>query len=153
MKRSWEGTKLTMDLEDGQPPIVTDIKDYPANIQKDFLAFGFQTKLRNYTAGKESDKAREAVLGGIKQLTAGEWGASTERVELSDTEKSAVVASYMVAQRRLRGDVRPEEQILTAYNALPADKKAAIEKKHEKGIKKAMSERLKAKKKGDNDEL
>jgi hypothetical protein len=151
MKRTWEGSVLTLDLEDGQPPISADVSKFPADIRDQTFRFGAATKLRNYTAGKDPEKAREALTKGISELMAGNWGVEREKVELSSAEQVAVVNGYIVAQKRLKGDTRPEGDIIAAYRALPEDKRLAVEKKHEKQIKKAMNERLKAKKGGGAD--
>lgn len=148
MKRTWEGSVLTLDLEDGAAPISVDINKFPAEIKAQLYGFGAATKLRNYTAGKDVDKAREALTKGIAELMAGNWGVEREKVELSTAEQTSVVNAYIVAQKRMKGDQRSEADIVAAYRALPEDKRLAVEKKHEKQIKRAMNERLKAKKGG-----
>lgn len=148
MKRTWEGNVLSLDLEDNSAPISVDVTKFPKDIQDQVFRFGAATKLRNYTAGKDADKAREALNKGITELMAGNWGVEREKVELSTAEQVSVVNSYIVAQKRMKGDNRSEGDIISAYRALPEDKRALVEKKHEKQIKRAMNERLKAKKGG-----
>lgn len=154
MKRTWEGSKLTLDLEDNQPPIVVDYNEFPRNIQGDYAKFGMATKLRNFTAGKDTEAARKALTEGIKMLQTGNWGAERAgAVELTAEEKQSVVENYIVAQKRLKGDARSEADIIAAWRAIPADKqKTVIENKaHASQIKKAMALRLKAKKGGGAD--
>jgi hypothetical protein len=151
MKRSWEGTTLNLDLEDGKPPVVTNLSDFPKDIIDQFLRFGAATKLRNYTAGKDTDKARESLTKGLSELLAGNWGVEREKVELSDNERTAVIEAYIVGQKRMKGDTRAEGEIVAAWRALPADKREVVIKKHDKPLKKAMTERLKSKKGGGAD--
>lgn len=151
MKRIWEGNVLMFDLEDGQAPVAFDATKCSKDIIDQFLRFGIGTKIRNYTAGKDAEKAREAVVKGVAELYAGNWGVEREKVELSAAEQAAVVNAYIVSQKRMKGDARSEADIVAAWNGLPQDKRDAVLKKHEKPLRKAMNERLKAKKGGGAD--
>jgi hypothetical protein len=156
MKRTWEGSKLTLDLEDGYAPVVVDYNDFPPNIQGDYAKFGMGTKLRNFTASKDfhDGSARKALTEGIKQLLAGNWGVERAgAVELTEAEKQSVVENYIVAQKRLKGDPRTETEIVAAWRAVPAEQRQKVveSKGHASALKKAMALRLKAKKGGGAD--
>ena len=146
MKYAWEGNKFSIDFEDNAAPISVEASQFPKNVMELMLKLGIRTKLRNYTAGKDVADARKAVEVGLKQLLDGNWGVDREKVELTSDEQKQVVNSYIVAAKRARGDTRDEGAILSAWESLPNDKKDAVLKANNKQIKRALAERLKAKK-------
>jgi len=146
MKYAWEGNKFEIDFEDNGAPTAVEASQFPKNVLDQMLKLGIRTKLRNYTAGKDTAEARKAIATGLEQLLAGNWGVDREKIELTTDEQNQVIGSFIVAAKRARGDTRAEDAILSAWNGLPGDKKDAVLKANAKGIKRALAERLKAKK-------
>jgi len=152
MKISIEGSVITQDFETaGVDVVVLDVNTLPDAVKAQAMLFGFQTALRNATAGKleEVAKAVESVHGRVKTWQAGSWLSQAESkaaVELSKDEKSAIIASVIVLARRAQGDTRTDEEILTAFNGLDEARQGAIVAALQKPIDKRIKDQLRQKK-------
>lgn len=148
-KYGWSGNTLSVDLEDGGAPIVVDASKFAAPILVKSTQLGIQTKVRNFTAGKMDDaaKGRKAMEDGVKELFAGNWGTEKQAsVELSDTERTEVVNTYLIEAKRAVGDKRPAPEITASFRKLPTEQQTAILKKHERNINKRLKAALNVKK-------
>lgn len=122
-------------------------------VRHGLLATSVQRIFREITAGKTDtpeDRAKaiarakaryEGWKNGLLELPRG------EAVKLTDAETADAIFGYVLSLKRAKGDKRPEAQLRKAWNDLGAEKQAEVVKIHEKGIKKVLAARLKAKRK------
>jgi hypothetical protein len=152
MKITQNGSIINMNFEtEGVADISVDVNSLPDAVKISALMFGFQTALRNSTAGKldELEKAVASVQGRIKTWTDGSWLSQAESkaaVEITDDEKKSLIAATLVMARRAQGDTRTDEEILTAFNGLPAERQTAVLAALAKPIDKRIREALRQKK-------
>lgn len=152
MKITTSGSVISMDFEaEGVAPVSLDVNTLSDDVKVAGLMFGFQTAMRNATAGKleEISKAVESVNGRIKTWQSGAWlaqGESRAAIELSDDEKKATIAQVLVMARRAQGDTRTDEEILAAFNGLNADRQGEILSALKKPIDKRLKDALRQKK-------
>lgn len=152
MKLAITNTLIAMNFEtEGIANVEIDVATLPDAVKHQAMVFGFQTALRNATAGKleEINKAVESVNGRINTWKTGAWQTQAEAkaaITLSDDERSQVVARVIVMARKAKGDTRSDSEILTAFNALDEARKAAVVASLQKPIDKQIKNALREKK-------
>lgn len=152
MKLAIAGSVITMNFEtEGVADIVVDVNELPDAVKAQALMFGFQTALRNATAGKldELEKAIASVKGRIETWKGGSWQTVAEAkaaIELTDDEKKQIIGATVVMARRAQGDTRTDEEILTAFNGLPDERRGAVLTALQKPIDKRIRDALRQKK-------
>jgi len=152
MKISINGSVISLDFEtQGVANPTLDVNELPDAVKAQAMLFGFQTALRNATAGKleEVEKALASVTGRISTWKSGSWQSVAESkaaVELSDDEKQMIIGTTLVMARRAQGDTRTDEDILAAFNGLPEARKTEILAALAKPIDKRIRDALRQKK-------
>lgn len=122
-------------------------------IRAALVAIAVQRTFREVTAGRteteeDRNKAKVRCMTRFAGWKNGEMELPRgEAVRLTDAETADAVFSYVLALKRTKGDKRAEIALRKAWNELGAEKRAEVEKKHAKGIKKVLAARLKAKRK------
>lgn len=138
------------DAEGAQPDLVFQPTATSADTQLAATRFGFQTALRNATAGKmdDLDEARKALLARAKVFMETGWKSESEgagKIELTQEEKDATVARVLCINKRANGDKRTDVEILTAFGGLDDEKKVAVLASIAKPIEKALKQALRDK--------
>jgi len=151
MKITREGELFTVDFEDGKDQVTLDVGTLSEDVRTAAMLFGFQTALRNSTAGKleEMDKARASLTGRVKTWSDGAWlsvAESKAAIELTKEERQQVIGQVVILARRAQGDARTDAEILGAFNGLADERKQAVLKALEKPIDKRLKDALRQKK-------
>lgn len=149
---TWKDAVLTVDFEtEGFAPLTFDLGAAPDTLKNGAAMFGVSTIVRNSTAGKMDDipaayalaKAKIAVLASGVIVAKGEAKA---KLELTDAEKSEVIAQVIVEAKQAKGDKRERGEIVTAFKALPEAKQGEVLASLAKLIDKGYKAKLKQKK-------
>ena len=152
MKIKSEGSVVSLDFETaGTENMAVDVSAFNDSVKHAAMMFGFQTALRNTTAGKleELPKALEALKGRVSTWNSGSWLSQAEAkaaVDLSTDEKNAIIGNVIIMARRAQGDTRTDGEILGAFNGLDETRKGAILEALKKPIDKRIKEALRQKK-------
>lgn len=152
MKLAIAGMIATMNFETaGLADTVVDFSTLPEAVKVEAMKFGFQTAMRNATAGKleEVEKAKKAVDERVATWQKGDWKTAAEQkaaIELGEDERKGVIGRVIVMARRAKGDTRSEAEILAAFDGLDQDRQKGVLEALKKPIDKQIKDALRQKK-------
>jgi len=143
---------ILVDFEDAAVANISlDVAALTDAVKHAAMMFGFQTVMRNATAGKmdELPKAHAAMLQRVQTWQSGKWVTEAQAkaaAGLSDDERNKIIGEVLIMAKKAKGDTRTGDEILAAFNAIPAEKQQAALESLKKVIDKRVKDALRQKK-------